>query len=192
MMQRDLDMASSFLSTHISDLDLLLRSGVFHQNTIVLSLPNPTSDKDNIAFFIRDLFTRIQIGGTEFKKKRSIIATEGNVSYLLTLLNFNHYPLIHEHAISVVSLLTSSNVASRKTIFEKGGLGPLLRLFETGSLPLKTRAMVAIEATTADPETLWENLSLRSKHCSNRNLQIRISRSTRAHRRYYNQHCRHG
>lgn len=74
MMQRDLDMASSFLSTHISDLDLLLRSGVFHQNTIVLSLPNPTSDKDNIAFFIRDLFTRIQIGGTEFKKKRLIIS----------------------------------------------------------------------------------------------------------------------
>ncbi|CAN6801868.1 hypothetical protein Bca4012_076224 [Brassica carinata] len=42
--------------------------------------------------------------------------------------------------------------------------------------------MVAIEATTADSETLWENLSLRSKQCSNRNLQIRISRSTRAHR----------
>ncbi|CAL9222591.1 unnamed protein product [Arabidopsis halleri] len=171
LMQSDLDIASSSLSTHISDLDLLLRSGVLHQqNAIVLSLPPPTSDKDDIAFFIRDLFTRLQIGGAEFKKKSlesllqlltdneksaRIIAKEGNVGYLVTLLDLHHHPLIREHALAAVSLLTSSSVDSRKTVFEQGGLGPLLRLLETGSPPLKTRAAVAIEAITADPETAW-------------------------------------
>ncbi|KAH0867689.1 LOW QUALITY PROTEIN: hypothetical protein HID58_074711 [Brassica napus] len=154
MMQRDLDMASSFLSTHISDLDLLLRS-------------------ETLDYLLR-LFT-------ERAKSTKIIATEGNL--FINSPQFQSLSSYSRNVISVVSLVTSSNVASRNTIFEKGGLGPLLRLFETGSLPLKTRAMVAIEATTADSETLWEKLSLRSKHCSNRNLQIRISRSTRAHRR---------
>ncbi|CAH2052050.1 unnamed protein product, partial [Thlaspi arvense] len=170
LMHSDLDIASSSLSTHISDLDLLLRSGVLHQNAIVLSLPAPTSDKDDIAFFIRDLFTRLQIGGAEFKKKSlesllqlltdseksaRIIAKEGNVGYLVTLLDLHHHPLIREHALAAVSLLTLSSVDSRKTVFEEGGLGPLLRLLETGSPPLKTRAAVAIEAITADPETAW-------------------------------------
>ncbi|VYS52128.1 unnamed protein product [Arabidopsis thaliana] len=171
LMQSDLDIASSSLSTHISDLDLLLRSGVLHQqNAIVLSLPPPTSDKDDIAFFIRDLFTRLQIGGAEFKKKSlesllqlltdneksaRIIAKEGNVGYLVTLLDLHHHPLIREHALAAVSLLTSSSADSRKTVFEQGGLGPLLRLLETGSPPLKTRAAIAIEAITADPATAW-------------------------------------
>uniref|UniRef100_A0A1J3GMD1 Vacuolar protein 8 n=1 Tax=Noccaea caerulescens TaxID=107243 RepID=A0A1J3GMD1_NOCCA len=170
LMQSDLDIASSSLSTHISDLDLLLRSGVLHQNAIVLSLPASTSDKDDIAFFIRDLFTRLQIGGAEFKKKSlesllqlltdseksaRIVAKEGNVGYLVTLLDLHHHPLIREHALAAVSLLTSSSVDSRKTVYEEGGLGPLLRLLETGSPPLKTRAAVAIEAITVDPETAW-------------------------------------
>nr|AEE00747.1 armadillo repeat-containing protein [Gossypium hirsutum] len=171
LMQSDLDMASSSLSNHLHDLDLLLRSGVLHQsNAIVLSHPGPGSDKDDLGFFIRDLFTRLQIGGIEFKKKAlesllqllndnekstPLVAKEGNVGYLISLLEANSQPLIREQAVLAVSVLASSSEDLRKIVFEEGGLGPLLRILETGSIALKEKAAIAVEAITADPENTW-------------------------------------
>lgn len=173
-MQSDLDMASSSLSNSLHDLDLLLRSGVLHHsNAIVLSHPGPSSTKEDLGFFVRDLFTRLQIGGIEFKKKAlesllqlltqddeksksaTLVAKEGNVAYLIHLLDFNNDNLIREHATTAVSVLASANDESRKAVFEEGGLGPLLRILETGSMSLKEKASAAVEAITADPENAW-------------------------------------
>ncbi|KAK8674254.1 hypothetical protein V6N13_112548 [Hibiscus sabdariffa] len=171
LMQSDLDMASSSLSNHLHDLDLLLRSGVLHQsNALVLSQPGPGSEKDDLVFFIRDLFTRLQIGGIEFKKKAlesllqllneddkstAVVAKEGNVGYLISLVEVNGQPLIREQAVLAVSILASSSEDSRKIIFEEGGLGPLLRILEASSIPVKEKAAIAVEAITADPENAW-------------------------------------
>ena len=172
-MQSDLDMASSSLSNSLHDLDLLLRSGVLHHsNAIVLSHPGPSSTKEDLGFFVRDLFTRLQIGGIEFKKKAlesllqlltqddeksksaTLVAKEGNVAYLIHLLDFNDN-LIREYATTAISVLASANDESRKAVFEEGGLGPLLRILETGSTSLKEKASAAVEAITADPENAW-------------------------------------
>ncbi|KAM1373393.1 hypothetical protein ACFX2I_024100 [Malus domestica] len=172
LMQSDLDMASSSLSSQLRDLDLLLRSGVLHQsNAIVLSHPAPGSDKEDLSFFIRDLFTRLQIGGVEFKKKAlesllqllngdnkssGLVVREGNVAYLIHLLDFHHQPSVREQAIFAVCLLaTADDESSRKAVFEEGGLGPLLRILESGSTHLKEKAAMAVEALTADPENAW-------------------------------------
>ncbi|KAL0001606.1 hypothetical protein SO802_015387 [Lithocarpus litseifolius] len=174
LMQSDLDMASSSLSNSLHDLDLLLRSGVLHHsNAIVLSHPGPSSTKEDLGFFVRDLFTRLQIGGIEFKKKAlesllqlltqddeksksaTLVAKEGNVAYLIHLLDLNNDNLIREHATTAVSVLTSANDESRKAVFEEGGLGPLLRILETGPMSLKEKASAAVEAITADPENAW-------------------------------------
>ncbi|KAH0984036.1 hypothetical protein GBA52_011213 [Prunus armeniaca] len=171
-MQSDLDMASSSLSNQLRDLDLLLRSGVLHQsNAIVLSHPGPGSDKEDLGFFVRDLFTRLQIGGVEFKKKAlesllqllnddckssGVVAKEGNVAYLIHLLDFHNQPFVREQAVFAVCLLASANdESSRKAVFEEGGLGPLLRILESGSTHLKEKAAMAVEALTADPENAW-------------------------------------
>ncbi|TQE07747.1 hypothetical protein C1H46_006680 [Malus baccata] len=160
LMQSDLDMASSSLSNQLRDLDLLLRSGVLHQsNAIVLSHPAPGSDKEDLSFFIRDLFTRLQIGGVEFKKKAlesllqllngdnkssGLVVREGNVAYLIHLLDFHHQPSVREQAIFAVCLLaTADDESSRKAVFEEGGLGPLLRILESGSTHLKEKAAMA-------------------------------------------------
>ncbi|KAM2204790.1 hypothetical protein TB2_023759 [Malus domestica] len=172
LMQSDLDMASSSLSNQLRDLDLLLRSGVLHQsNAIVLSHPAPGSDKEDLSFFIRDLFTRLQIGGVEFKKKAlesllqllngdnkssGLVVREGNVAYLIHLLDFHHQPSVREQAIFAVCLLaTADDDSSRKAVFEEGGLGPLLRILESGLTHLKEKAAMAVEALTADPENAW-------------------------------------
>ncbi|GAV72182.1 Arm domain-containing protein [Cephalotus follicularis] len=170
-MQSDLDMASASLSKHLRDLDLLLRSGVLHQsNAIVLSQPGSGSEKEELVFFIKDLFTRLQIGGVEFKKKAldsllqllidddksaSLVAKEGNLGYLVSLLDLNHHPLIREKAVMAVSLVVSDSDESRKIVFDEGGLGPMFRIMETGSMPLKEKAAMAVEAITSDPDNAW-------------------------------------
>ncbi|KAA0061651.1 hypothetical protein IC582_010032 [Cucumis melo] len=170
-MQSDLDMASASLSSQLNDLDLLLRSGVLYQsNALVLSQPVPGSNKDDTEFFIRDLFTRLQIGGMEFKKKAleslvqllnqdeksaGLVAKEGNVGYLVHLLDFNAQPSVRELAASAISVLSTASDESRKRVFEEGGLGPLLRILETGSMHLKEKAAAAVEAITIDSENAW-------------------------------------
>ncbi|PKI62243.1 hypothetical protein CRG98_017377 [Punica granatum] len=171
-MQSDLDMVSTSLANHLHDLDLLLRSGVLHRQSaaIVLSQPRPDSDKEDVQLFIRDIFTRLQIGGIEFKKKAlesllqllsddeksvSLVAREGNIAYLIQLLDLHHCPSISEQAVAAVSFLASANDETRKHVLEGGGLGPLLRVLETAPIPLKEKAASAVESITADKESTW-------------------------------------
>ncbi|XP_011087097.1 uncharacterized protein LOC105168662 [Sesamum indicum] len=168
LMQSDLDMAAGWLSKQINDLELLLRSGVLHQSTaIVLSRPNPSSSKEELTFFIKDLFTRLQIGGLEFKRKglesliqllsdddksAALVAKEGNVGCLISLLDLNAHDSLRELAVHAVSLLVSSGDLPRKIVFEEGALGPLLRIIDYSSAPIKEKASIAVESITADPD----------------------------------------
>ncbi|KAL3652632.1 hypothetical protein CASFOL_002313 [Castilleja foliolosa] len=172
LMQSDLDMAAGWLSRQINDLELLLRSGVLHHSTaIVLSRPNPTSSsKDELAFFVKDLFTRLQIGGLEFKRKAldsliqilsedeksaAVVAKEGNISCLIDLLDLNSHDSIRELAVHAVSLLVSAGDLPRKCVFEEGALGPLLRMIECSSVTVKEKAAMAVEFITADTDNAW-------------------------------------
>ncbi|KAG8364562.1 hypothetical protein BUALT_Bualt18G0010300 [Buddleja alternifolia] len=171
LMQSDLDMAAGWLSKQINDIELLLRSGVLHQSTaIVVSRPSASSSKEEIVFFVKDLFTRIQIGGIEFKRKAldsliqllseddksaAVVAKEGNVGCLISLLDLNSHDSVRELAVIAVSLLVSSGDFSRKCVFEEGALGPLLRVIECSPMPVKEKAAMAVEFITADPDNAW-------------------------------------
>lgn len=165
-------MAANWISNQIHDIDLLLRSGVLKQsNAIVLSRPGPDSQEEDLGFFVRDLFTRLQIGGIEFKKKAmesllelldndevssNLVAEEGNVGYLIHLLDLSAHPSLREQAVSVISILAaSSSDKARKCVFEEGALGPLLRIIESSSLAFKEKAVMAVESITADPDNAW-------------------------------------
>lgn len=84
-----------------------------------------------------------------------MVSKEGNVAYLIHLLDLNNESAIREQAVAALSTLVSLNDESRKSVFEAGGLGPLLRILETGSNPLKEKAAIAVEAITSDPENAW-------------------------------------
>ncbi|KAL3640331.1 hypothetical protein CASFOL_015299 [Castilleja foliolosa] len=74
-----------------------------------LSRPDATSSRDEIVFFVKDLFTRLQIGGLEFKRKAlesliqllaeddkaaAVVAREANISSLISLLDLNGHDSI--------------------------------------------------------------------------------------------------
>jgi hypothetical protein len=55
-----------------------------------------------------------------------------------------------------VALLATACAASRKAVFDEGGLGPLLRVLDSGSVPAtREHAVVAVEAITADAGSAW-------------------------------------
>ncbi|CAA0816052.1 ARM repeat superfamily protein [Striga hermonthica] len=171
LMQSDLDMAAGWLSKQANDLELLLRSGVLqHSTAIVLSRPNPSSSRDELAFFVKDLFTRLQIGGLEFKRKAldsliqllseddksaAVVAREGDVGCLISLLDLNSHDSVRELAVHAVSLLAASGDLPRKCLFEEGALGPLLRTIECSSATTKEKAAMAVEAITDDTDNAW-------------------------------------
>ncbi|KAL1560842.1 protein CELLULOSE SYNTHASE INTERACTIVE 1-like [Salvia divinorum] len=171
LMQSDLDMATGWLSKQINDLELLLRSGVLHHSTaIVLSRPNSASSKEELTFFVRDLFARLQIGGLEFKlkaldsliqlliedsKSAMIVAREGDMRCLTSLLDSSGDDSVKELAVHAVSLLVAAGDLPRKCVFEEGALGPLLRIIECSSVQVKERAAMAVEFITADHDNAW-------------------------------------
>ncbi|XP_068645035.1 uncharacterized protein [Aristolochia californica] len=176
-LQSDLDIASSSISLHLHDLDLLLKSGLLSSTAaaIVLSHPASGSSMEDLAFFVRDVFARLQIGGLEFKKKAldsllqllhedglgdgknvHVVSDEGDLQYLIHLLDAGNYPsFIREQAVSAVALLAAASDSAKRILFEEGALGPLLRLLESGSSAVKEKAAAAIYAITSDPENAW-------------------------------------
>lgn len=171
LMQSDLDMAAGWLARQIHDLELLVRSGVLHHSTaIVLSRPNPASSKEELAFFVRDIFARLQIGGLEFKvkaldsliqllvedsKSAIIVAKEGDMRCLTSLLDSSGDDSVRELAVHAVSLLVAAGDVPRKCVFEEGALGPLLRIIECSSVQVKEKAAMAVEFITADHDNAW-------------------------------------
>lgn len=175
MTQSDLDVSINLVSKHVDDLDLLVRSGMLQQSTaIVLIEPESGGGLGELGFYVRDVFTRLQIGGIEFKDKAvesliqvlrndekaaSVVAKEGNVRYLVSLLDCNVDECLREKAVLVVALLASACDESRKCVFEEGALGPLLRIIESNSVLLSERAVMAVEAITVDSDNAWAVLA---------------------------------
>ncbi|CAH9130473.1 unnamed protein product [Cuscuta epithymum] len=171
LMQSDLDMAAGWLSNLINQLDVLCRSGVLRKSTaIVLSHPSSTSIREDLVLFVRDLFTRLQIGGVEFKmkaleslvqlltddeKSATVVAQEGNIGCLINLMDSNADHPIREQAVIAVSMLVSDCDLACKCVFEEGGLGPLLRMLDSESLAVKERAAMAVECITSARENAW-------------------------------------
>ncbi|EFH40194.1 hypothetical protein ARALYDRAFT_917837 [Arabidopsis lyrata subsp. lyrata] len=83
--------------------------------------------------------------------KQSIIS-RGFLSH--TLLDLHHHPLIREHALAAVSLLTSSSVVSRKTVFEQayGGVTILIKACRSGSEEVQEHIAGAISNISAVEE----------------------------------------
>ncbi|KAJ4815770.1 ARM repeat superfamily protein [Rhynchospora pubera] len=176
LLQSDLDIATSSLTLHLQDLSLLLKSGLLSHkqdspHAIVLPFPGPTSSKADIVLFIRDAFARLQIGNLDIKLKAldsllellqsdpaklsPVVTAEGDVPVLLRLLDLSTHSHLIDSAAAVVSLLSTSSASSCHAVFNEGGLGPLLRLIESGSVTVRHRAAAAVEAITIDPARAW-------------------------------------
>ncbi|KAH9313705.1 hypothetical protein KI387_022332 [Taxus chinensis] len=169
LMQSDLDVVATKIKLHVHDLDLLIKTGVLKQsNAIVLAQPGPGAGREEVCLFARDLFARVQIGHTDFKRKALeslvllltedpknalLVAQEGDMACLVHVLECSSNAL-KDLAVVAVAVLAQTD-GCRHGLVVEGALGPLVRMLETGGSACKEKAAVAIEGFTRDGENAW-------------------------------------
>nr|CAD1839535.1 unnamed protein product [Ananas comosus var. bracteatus] len=143
-LQSDLDIASSTLALRLHDLRLLLLHSTSASSAIVLPVPSPSASRADVVLFVRDAFARLQIGGLDLKldalqslqdlldsggaAAAEIVAGEGDTT--AAVLRLLDHPVLRDRAAALTASLAASSAASRRAVFDEGGLGPLLRLLD--------------------------------------------------------------
>ncbi|OAY66401.1 hypothetical protein ACMD2_26630 [Ananas comosus] len=171
-LQSDLDIASSTLALRLHDLGLLLLHSTSASSAIVLPVPSPSASRADVVLFVRDAFARLQIGGLDLKldalqslqdlldsgaaAAAEIVAGEGaTTAAVLRLLD---HPVLRDRAAALTASLAAASAASRRAVFDEGGLGPLLRLLDpslAAPAAARDRAAAAVAAFAADPASAW-------------------------------------
>jgi len=169
LMQSDLDVVVNKLNLHQCDLEILIKSGVLRESShaIVVSRPGPGASRDDVIFFVKDLFARLQIGNTQLKEKalislvqflqennKNIIIDEGlDIGYLVHLLDSNIFT-IRENSVIAVSILAKSDSGKPCLVGEGVNvIAPLIRLLESGTSVANEKAAEALLGLTV---VSWE------------------------------------
>ncbi|XP_071731795.1 uncharacterized protein [Rutidosis leptorrhynchoides] len=156
--QNDVDSISSKLTTHIHDLDILIKNGALDKNDE--NENDIVSKRESIRVESRNLITRLQIGSTESRNsaldsllgllqeddKHVLIAVaQGVVPVLVRLLDSTSTSEIKEKTITAIARV--SNVDSSKHVLIAEGLlllHHLLRILESGSGFAKEKACIVL------------------------------------------------
>ncbi|GFZ08021.1 ARM repeat superfamily protein [Actinidia rufa] len=154
--QNDVDSVSARLDRHVSDAEVLIKSGVL-QNAAVSG-----SKRESVRAEARNLITRLQIGTAESKnaavdsllgllqeddKNVLIAVAQGVVPVLVRLLDSSSSSEIKEKTVTVIARV--STVDSGKHVLIAEGLillNNLLRVVESGNGFAKQNACIALQA----------------------------------------------
>lgn len=170
-LRSDLDMIMSKLDLHIKQLDDVYASGILtHARAIILSRPLPGAAREDMRLYVKDLFSRLRVGGPELRSQTlaalsdilledekyvRIVVTEieDGISLLIGFLESGEVATQEEasEAISVIS-----GFESYRGVLAMGGvIRPLIRVLETGSELGKERAGRALKRMTDNSDNSW-------------------------------------
>ncbi|KAG5046096.1 hypothetical protein AAZX31_06G158600 [Glycine max] len=161
--QSDLDSLLATLDRHVSDCDILFRSGLLLENSVSVSV----SKREAIRSESRSLITRLQIGSPESKasamdsllgllqeddKNVTIAVAQGVVPVLVRLLDSSPSET-KEKTVAAISKI--STVESAKSVLLAEGLlllNHLLRVLDSGSGFAIEKACIALRALSLTKE----------------------------------------
>ncbi|KAM7273749.1 hypothetical protein ACFE04_028413 [Oxalis oulophora] len=161
--QSDIDSVLAKLDRHIKDSDVLIKSGVLHQDYDTVLESGSKSKRELVRVDARNLITRLQIGSAESKynaidsllsllqqddKNVMIAVAQGVVPVLVRLLDSCSLDT-KEKIVACVARV--SVVDSSKHVLIAEGLlllNHLLRVIESGSSFAKEKACIALQALT--------------------------------------------
>ncbi|CAL8145956.1 unnamed protein product [Prunus armeniaca] len=170
LMQSDLDMLSAKLDLHARNLSEIYNAGVLtHRFAIVVSRPGNGACRDDMRFYVRDLMTRMKIGGAEMKRQallnlyeavveddryvKVLVEQSDIVNVLISLLD-SHEAEIQEWSAKVVSVI--SGFGSYKVVLIGAGIiAPLIRVLECGSEVGKEGAAKSLQRLTENSDNGW-------------------------------------
>ncbi|KAK8954607.1 hypothetical protein KSP39_PZI001930 [Platanthera zijinensis] len=172
LMKSDLDVVAGKLDLYIKQLDELCASGALRNSkAMVLSKPGTGASREDMRFYVKDLFCRLRIGDMEMRattlsaineiiheddKYVRIVAVEtaDSSSILVNLLEFRDIRLQNQSLEAVV--VVSSFESYRPMLSMAGVIPPLIRILQHGAgIPARERAAQALKQMTENGNNSW-------------------------------------
>ncbi|XP_031500355.1 vacuolar protein 8-like [Nymphaea colorata] len=174
LMQSDLDKICGRLDEHLRRIDAAYQSGALaaHALAIVVSRPPAGAPREDVQFFVRDLFTRVQIGTRAMKvealraleeivceeKYQRIVVQTGEVAQLVVVLESDDVELSNKAARILAAI--ARNEEHKAELVSAGVIPPAIRLLEKGRGQGREAAAVVLNRLTAYSENAWSVSSL--------------------------------
>ncbi|KAI0505074.1 hypothetical protein KFK09_016031 [Dendrobium nobile] len=171
LMRSDLDVIATKLELHIKHLDEIFASGVLlNSKAIILSKPGAGASREDMKFYVQDIFSRLKIGDIEMRvralsalneilkeddKYARIVAAEtvDSASILVNLLELRS-TIIQEEVLEAVIVFSGFD-SYRKVFVMAGVVPPLIRALQCESGLGQERAALALKQITENGNNAW-------------------------------------
>ncbi|KAL6657798.1 hypothetical protein ACP70R_005578 [Stipagrostis hirtigluma subsp. patula] len=171
-LRSDLDVLAAALDAHVARLDEVYASGALTRaRALVVPRPPPGATRDDVRFYVRDLFARLRVGGAEMRREAAAALGEAlrddgkcarvvacdvpdGVAVLVALLECPD-ARVQEEALEAVSVIAGFD-AHRGDLVVGGVIAPLIRVLEAGASPAaKERAARVLCKLTENSDNAW-------------------------------------
>ncbi|URE13576.1 Armadillo beta-catenin repeat family protein [Musa troglodytarum] len=171
LLRSDLDGVASRLGLHSDRLAELYASGnATHSRAIVLTKPSSNASREDIRFYVRDLFSRLKIGDTSMRLQAlaslrevlrehdeyvRIVATDtaDALSLLVSFLEHTDDGL-REKAAGVLSVIAEFD-SYKGLLVAAGAIAPLMPILEKGTELGRERAAGILRRLTENSDNGW-------------------------------------
>ncbi|CAL5072147.1 unnamed protein product [Urochloa decumbens] len=179
-LRSDLDVLAAALDAHAARLDEVYASGALARaRALVVPRPGPGASRDDVRFYVRDLFARLRAGcggGGEMRRDAAaaladalrgdercvvvrVVAADvpDGVAAFVALLECHDDPGVQEEALDAVSVIAGSD-AHRGDLVVAGAIAPVVRVLDAGastSAAAKERAARVLCRLTENSDNAW-------------------------------------
>lgn len=147
-LRSDLDVLGAALDAHVARLDEVYASGALTRaRALVVPRPGAGASRDDVRFYVRDLFARLRVGGGEMRREAAAALSEAlrddercarvvasdvadGVGALVALLECPD-ARVQEDALEAVSAIARSD-AHRGDLVVGGVIAPVVRVLDAG------------------------------------------------------------
>ncbi|KAJ1291428.1 hypothetical protein BS78_02G314700 [Paspalum vaginatum] len=174
-LRSDLDVLAAALDAGVARLDEVYASGALTRSrALVVPRPGAGASRDDVRFYVRDLFARLRVGGAEMRREAAaalsavlrdddkcvrVVASDvaDGVGVLVALLECPD-ARVQEEALEAVSAVAGSD-AHRGDLVVGGAIAPLVRVLDAGGAgggaAAKERAARVLCKLTENSDNAW-------------------------------------
>ncbi|CAD6223498.1 unnamed protein product [Miscanthus lutarioriparius] len=172
-LRSDLDVLAAGLDAHVARLDEVYASGALTRaRALVVPRPGAGATRDDVRFYVRDLFARLRVGGAEMRREAAAALSEAlrddekcvrvvaadvadGVGVLVALLECPD-ARVQEEALEAVSVIAGSD-AHRGDLVVGGAIAPVVRVLDAGagSEAAKESAARVLCRLTENSDNAW-------------------------------------
>ncbi|XP_021726330.1 uncharacterized protein LOC110693520 [Chenopodium quinoa] len=171
LMQSELDRVISKLDFAVKGVtDIYNSSGVVTGDlALVVLKPGLGSGREDMRFYVKDLWTRLKIGDTQMKRQAlvslnevitedekyvKIVVEMGDLVILLANCLDSNDCCIQEQCAFAIAVVSGFD-SYKGVLIVSGVIGPLIRVLEKGSLKAKESAIRCLEKLTENGDNAW-------------------------------------